>query len=278
MALIQFAKWSSYLLALFIVSIVGATVMATDIGLIGGLFKDPAFGRAVLFSLQTSIVATLLAAITGVPAGLYLSREKSSITRIIDALFDIPIVMPPLVVGVLLLSFFNLGFVKTVYDFIFTTPGAIIAQFFVAMPFTVRAAKSAFELVPPVYEQMAMTLGATPTRAFFDTTWKMAFRGVIAGLILSWLRCLGEFGATLMVGGAIPGRTENVPIYIYLSMSAGEFDKGMAAAVLAVFCAFAGVLLVKLLVDRKGIRRQPIMPDYRSSPVLEKCQVRYKQP
>ena len=109
------------------------------------------------------------------------------------------------------------------------------------MPFTVRASKSAFEMIPPVYEQMAMTLGATPGRAFYDTTWKMALRGVLGGLILSWLRCLGEFGATLMVGGAIPGRTENVPIYIYLNMSAGEFDKGVAASVLALLCAFSGV-------------------------------------
>lgn len=252
MSVTNLAKWSSFLLALFIVTIIGATIIATDTDLVKGLLREPAFGRAVFFSLQTSIVATLLAAFTAVPAGFYLSRNRTVVTRFIDALFDIPIVMPPLVVGVLLLSFFNLGFIKTVYNFIFTTPGAIIAQFFVAMPFTARAAKSAFELISPVYEQMAMTLGATPTRAFFDTTWKMALRGVVAGLILSWLRCLGEFGATLMVGGAIPGRTENVPIYIYLNMSAGEFDKGIAASVLALFCAFSGVLLVKLLVDWKG--------------------------
>ncbi len=249
MVLANLAKWSSFLLGLFIVAVIGATSMATDASLINSLLRDPAFGRAVLFSLHTSIVATLFTALTAVPAGFYLARNRTVATLFIDALLDIPIVMPPLVVGVLLLSFFNLGFIKTVYNFIFTTPGAIIAQFFVAMPFTVRASKSAFELVSPVYEQMATTLGATPTRAFFDTTWKMALRGITAGLILSWLRCLGEFGATLMVGGAIPGRTENVPIYIYLSMSAGEFDKGITASVLALFCAFSGVLLVKLVVD-----------------------------
>ncbi len=251
MLLTRYIKWSSFLLALFIVVIIGATLMATDIRLIVDLLRDPEFGRAVLFSLQTSIIATMLAAITAVPAGLYLARNRTPATRFIDALFDLPIVMPPLVVGVLLLSFFNLGFVKTVYDFIFTTPGAVVAQFFVAMPFTVRASKSAFEMIPPVYEQMAMTLGATLSRAFYDTTWKMALRAVLGGLILSWLRCLGEFGATLMVGGAIPGRTENVPIYIYLNMSAGEFDKGLAASVLALFCAFSGVLLVKFIVDWK---------------------------
>lgn len=251
MFLNNFVKWITFLLALFIVIIIWATLMSTDSRMLVDLLHDPEFGRAVLFSLRTSLAATLLAAVTAIPTGFYLARNTSIVTRIVDALFDIPIVMPPLVVGVLLLSFFNLSIIKTVYDLIFTTSGAIAAQFFVAMPFTVRASKSAFELVPPVYEQMAMTLGATPARAFFDTTWVMALRGIIAGLILSWLRCLGEFGATLMVGGAIPGRTENVPIYIYLNMSGGEFDKGLAASVLALFFAFFGVLLVKIIVDRK---------------------------
>lgn len=252
MFLTTLAKWSSFLLAIFIVIIIGTTLMATESHLIVELLQDPEFGRSVLFSLRTSIAATMFAAIMAIPTGLYLARNTSAATRIVDALLDIPIVMPPLVVGVLLLSFFNLSIIKSVYDFIFTTSGAIVAQFFVAMPFTVRASKSAFELVPPVYEQMAMTLGATPARAFFDTTGKMALRGITAGLILSWLRCLGEFGATLMVGGAIPGRTENVPIYIYLNMSGGEFDKGLAASVLALFFAFFGVLLVKCIVDRQA--------------------------
>jgi molybdate transport system permease protein len=249
----NFTKWSSFLLALLILSITGATLMATDSSLIVELLHEPEFGRAVLFSLHTSVIATLLAAITAVPAGLYLARNKTFFTHIIDALFDIPIVMPPLVVGVLLLSFFNLELIKTVYNFIFTTSGAVIAQFFVAMPFTVRASKNTFELISPDYEQMAMTLGATPARAFYDTTMRMAVRGITAGLILSWLRCLGEFGATLMVGGAIPGRTENVPIYIYLSMSGGEFDKGVAASVIALLCAFLGVLLMKYIVNRTAV-------------------------
>ena len=92
----------------------------------------------------------LLVSITAVPAGLYLARNKSLVAVLIDALFDTPIVMPPLIVGVLLLSFFNLPLIKGVYDFIFTMPGAIMAQFFVAMPFTTRAAKSGFELDSPV--------------------------------------------------------------------------------------------------------------------------------
>ncbi len=248
--LTKLTKWVSFLLALLIFTIIISGVISVQQGAMAQLFQDSEFTKAVFFTLRTSLAATLLTSITAVPAGFYLARNNGPAVTVIDALFDIPIVMPPLVVGVLLLSFFNRPLLKEVCDLIFTTPGAIIAQFFVAVPFTIRAAKNAFELVPPIYEQIAMTLGAGPAKAFFDTTFKLALPAISAGLILSWLRCLGEFGATLMVGGGIPGRTENIPIYIYLSMSSGEFQQGMAAAIVAIGTAFCGILLVKLVVKR----------------------------
>ena len=241
----------SYLLTIFIITIIGSAFFKTDHGAMTALLSDTGFGRAFLFSLKISLAATVLAAFTGIPAGLYLARHNSLVTTIIDALFDIPIVIPPVVTGVLLLSFFNLGAVKQFYDFIFTIQGAVVAQFIVAVPYTIRASKSAFELVPEIYERIAMTLGAQPIKAFLDTTFTLAFPAILSGLILSWLRCLGEFGATLMVGGGIPGKTENIPIYIYLNMSSGEFDRGMAASIVAICCAFGGVLFVRLLSKRK---------------------------
>ena len=254
------AKWMSYLLTIFIVTIIGSAFFKTDHGAMTALFIDNGFGRAFLFSLKTSLAATVLAAFTGIPAGLYLARHSSLTTTIIDALFDIPIVIPPVVTGVLLLSFFNLALVKQFYDFIFTINGAVIAQFIVAVPYTIRASKSAFELVPQIYERIAMTLGAQPAKAFFDTTFTLAFPAILSGLILSWLRCLGEFGATLMVGGGIPGKTENIPIYIYLNMSSGEFDRGMAASIVAICCAFGGVLFIRLLSKRKKCNTNGALP------------------
>lgn len=211
------------------------------------LLQDTSFIRAVLFSVQTSLVATLLAGLAAIPIGLYLARTEGAAVRVVDALFDLPLVIPPLIVGVLLLSFFNTPLVKSVYDCIFTMPGAIAAQFFVAVPLSVRAVRNAFGLVPEHYEQIAMTLGAHPAKAFYDTTFTIALPAIRSGLVLAWLRCLGEFGATLMVGGGIPGRTENIPIYIYLNMSSGEFDKGMAAAIVATFAAFCCIALIRLL-------------------------------
>lgn len=251
----KYAKWPSYLLAIFILILIGSAFFKTEKAALAGLFVNSSgFGQALLFSLKTSLAATCLAAVTGIPAGLYLARNNSHIATIIDALFDIPIVIPPVVAGVLLLSFFNLPAVKHFYDFIFTIQGAVIAQFFVAVPYTIRASKNAFELIPQIYERIAMTLGARPLKAFIDTTFTLAFPAIVSGLILSWLRCLGEFGATLMVGGGIPGKTENIPVYIYLNMSSGEFDRGMAASIMAICCAFGGVLFVRFFTNRKRLQ------------------------
>ncbi|MBU3916497.1 ABC transporter permease subunit [bacterium] len=234
------------LLALFFGSVLMTGVFSVTGESLGTLLSDGAFIGAILFSLKTSLIATLFAFFTGVPAGFYLARNKSGISRLLDALFDIPIVIPPLIIGVLLLTFFNLEMVKSVYPFIFSTAGATVAQFFIAVPFTIKSSKNAFELVPPVYERIAMSLGAKPFRSFYDTTFKIAFPGILSGLILTWLRCMGEFGATLMVAGGIPGRTENIPINVYLHISSGDFDKGITASMTAVFLSLICVIIINL--------------------------------
>ncbi|MCP4750196.1 MAG: ABC transporter permease subunit [Proteobacteria bacterium] len=239
------------LLALFFIGVLITGVLSISAGSVADLFRDQGFLTAVLFSLKTSLVATVFAFVTGVPAGFFLARNRGRISRLLDVLFDIPIVIPPLIVGVLLLTFFNLPFVKSFYSFIFTMAGAVVAQFFVAVPFTVKSAKSAFELVPPVYERIAMTLGARPFRSFYDTTFKIAFPGILSGLILTWLRCVGEFGATLMVGGGIPGKTENIPVNVYLHITSGDFDKGITASITAVVLSLLCIVVINALFLRK---------------------------
>jgi molybdate transport system permease protein len=210
------------------------------------LFNNDNFNKAIIFTLKTSLFATLLSIITGIPAGFYLARKKNTISKIFDILFDIPIVIPPLIVGVLLLNFFNIEFIQNIYSFIFTTIGASIAQFFIAFPFTMKASKNAFEMVSPVYERIAMTLGASRLKSFYDTTFKIAFPGILSGIILTWLRCIGEFGATLMIGGGIAGKTENLPVFIYVNMMSGDFNLGLAASFISIIIAFILVIIVKV--------------------------------
>jgi molybdate transport system permease protein len=238
------------ILAVFFIAVLIAGIWRIEFQSIGALLADQGFLYSVGFSLKTSLLATILAFITGVPTGFFLARNKGSISQFLDVVFDIPIVVPPLIVGVLLITFFNLAFVHDFYRFIFTTSGAVIAQFFVAVPFTIKSSKSAFELIPPIYERIAMTLGAKAFRSFYDTTFKIAFPGILSGVLLTWLRCLGEFGATLMVGGGIPGKTENIPINVYLSISSGEFEKGLSASVITIILVFVCILVINAVFLR----------------------------
>ncbi len=235
------------ILFIFILAVLVAGIMTTNCFSVFELFHNREFIDAVWFSLKTSLIATFLSFVIGVPSGFFLARNRGFFPGLLDAVFDIPVVVPPLVVGVFLLTFFNVPIIKQLYPFIFTTAGAVTAQFFVAVPLTIKSSKSAFELVPPVYEMVAMTLGSSPFKSFYDTTFKIAFPGILSGLILTWLRCMGEFGATLMVGGGIPFRTENIPINIYLNMTGGDFSAGIAASVVSIAIAFLCIIFVKTI-------------------------------
>jgi molybdate transport system permease protein len=250
MKLSRFSLIIALLFLMFLAGVFAGGLLSIDQSAISALLSDPSFFSAVLFSLKTSLLATAIAFVIGVPAGFYLARVKGKLARLLDVLFDIPIVIPPLISGVLLLTFFNQPLIKSVYPFIFSTAGAVIAQFFVAVPFTIKSSKTAFTLVPPIYERIAMTLGARPLASFMDTTFKIALPGIISGLILTWLRCMGEFGATLMVGGGIPGKTENIPINVYLHLSGGDLKLGIAISLLTVMLVILCIFLINGILYR----------------------------
>ncbi len=250
MKLTKIASYFSIILGLFILVIIIYGFSQVDAKSINSLFKDDEFIYSLIFGLKTSVLATIISILFGVPSGFFLARSDSLLSNLLDSFFDIPLIIPPLVVGALLLTFFNAPFVKQFYSFIFTLYGAVIAQFFIAFPFSVKSSKNAFELISPNYERIAMTLGAANIRSFYDTTFKLAFNGILSGVILTWLRSLGEFGATLMVGGGISNKTENIPIGIYLKMTEGDFNKGLAASVFVVCLAFFAVIVIKIIFKK----------------------------
>jgi len=177
------------------------------------------------------------------------------VQKICDTIFDIPIVIPPLIVGVLFLSLFNNALIPFLNTFIFNIYGAIVVQSFIALPFTIKLSKAAFDSIPPLYENLAMTLGAHYFRAIYDTTFKIAFPGVFSGIILAFLRCFGEFGATLIVGGGIPGKTENIPINIYINMASGEFEYALAASIITIIFASIGLFVIRFIVQQNSISK-----------------------
>jgi molybdate transport system permease protein len=191
----------------------------------------------------TSISALLLALLLGVPTGYILARQTFRGKALLDTFLDLPLVITPLVAGVGLLFLFG----KTMLgDFLmgwginilFTPWGAIVAQTFVACPIVMRSSRAAFERVDPRYEWAAATLGMRPAEIFFRITLPLARQGVLAGTILGWTRAMGEFGATLMVAGAIRFKTETLPIAVYLNISSGELGTALSCAWLLIAAGF----------------------------------------
>ncbi|MBT4288351.1 MAG: ABC transporter permease subunit [Deltaproteobacteria bacterium] len=247
----RLAKFFSILIVLVILSLFLFAARFVSYSVLVETLTNSFFLASVMFSISTAFYATMVSLVLGIPVGYTLARSKLKFWRVIEICFDLPLVLPPLIIGVLLLITLNSPLIKNFYTFVFTPAGAVIAQILIGMPLTIKSAKTAFQLISPIYERVAMTLGARPIKSFYDTTFKMAFPGILGGLILTWLRCIGEFGATLMIGGGIPGRTVNVPINIYLNMSSGDFNIGITSSLLMVIFSFLCIVFIRTIIFNK---------------------------
>ena len=179
-------------------------------------------------SLATSVTATVITLFLGLAAAAWREGRKGSATALVDGIFLLPLVLPPTVVGFLLLLLFGrngpLGklFLKFGATIVFSWPATVIAATVVAFPLMYLTARAALEQVESSLLQAARTLGASEWRVFCEVALPLAWPGVLAGTILSFARALGEFGATLMLAGNIPGRTETIPIAIYFAVEAND--------------------------------------------------------
>ncbi len=182
--------------------------------------------QAFLISLEVTSVATVLVVIVGTAAGFLLARVRFPGIQLVEAILMLPLVLPPTVVGYYLLRFFgNGGPIERAFgvNIVFTWGAAVFASAIVALPLMVQSARSAIRGVDPLLENAARTLGSSETSVFFRVTLPLARRVLIAGAILSAARALGEFGATLMVAGNIPGRTQTLPLFIYDAVNKQQY-------------------------------------------------------
>jgi molybdate ABC transporter permease protein len=188
----------------------------------------------LLISLATSLAATAVTLVAGLVAAAWRQNRAGAGAALIDGIFILPLVLPPTVVGFLLLLLFGrngplgkllLQFGATV---VFSWPATVIAATVVSFPLMYITARAALEQVDPHLLQAARTLGASEARIFREVALPLAWPGVLAGTILSFARALGEFGATLMLAGNIPGKTETIPIAIYFAVEANEIQRAMA--------------------------------------------------
>ncbi len=198
----------------------------------------------LFLSLKVASAATVLAGATGFALALLMARVRFPGKSFVEAFLTLPLVLPPSVLGYYLLVVMGRNGPLGWLGWLFTWKAAVMASWIVALPLMFRSAKAALESVDPSLEMVARTLGVPPWKAFFDVTLPLASRGITAGVILSFARALGEFGATLMVAGNIPGKTRTIPLAIYTAVQANRMDEATIWVIITASLAFAFILLV----------------------------------
>lgn len=205
---------------------------------------------ALWLSLKVAGWATAINLVLGVALGWMLARLRFPGRELLDTLLTLPMVLPPTVLGYYLLVLIGRngplgGWLQASFgiNLVFTWQAAVIAAAVAALPLVFKPARAAFEGVDPQLEQAARTLGVSEAGIFFRVSLPLAWRGILAGLLLAFARAMGEFGATLMVAGSIPGRTQTLSIAIYEAVQAGQ-DGRANALVLLTSCVCIVVLLV----------------------------------
>ena len=205
--------------------------------------------QALRLSLQTSGISVVVMVAFGTPFALYLARSGSRIVKAVDVLVELPIVLPPVVVGLaMLMAFGRQGIVGSALESAginlpFTTAAVIFAQVFVAAPFYIRSAKLGFQSVSPDFEDVSQTLGVSPWATFWRLTLPLSAPSIVGGLALAWARAISEFGATIMFAGNLPGRTQTMPLAI---LTALESDLGSALTLSALLLGGSALVLVTL--------------------------------
>ncbi len=213
---------------------------------------DPWF--SLRLSLIVALIATLLVGVGGTAIGYALARLRFPGKEYVDAICTLPLVLPPTVIGFFLLSLLGkngcLGqffWKATGWNPLFTWQAAVIASVVISLPFMIKTSRAAIESVDRTYEHAAYMLGTGRLQAFFRVTAPLAWKGLLAGVALSFTRALGEFGATLMLAGNIPGKTQTMPLAIYQATQTGDDNLAVGLVVILTVTAFASLLLMNRL-------------------------------
>ena len=236
-------------LGLPVATLIGRAVVDGSLVSIAG--SSPVL-TALALSLGTTAVSLVLTVAIGLPLAVVLARRTFRGKWLVEAIVDLPIVLPPAVAGLaLLLVFGRRGLLSPPLqalglDIAFTTVAVILAQTFVSAPFFVRAARTGIAAVDHDLEDAARVDGANERQVFRSVTIPLAGATLAAGLVMSWARALGEFGATIMFAGNVEGRTQTLPLVVYAEFQAGELDTAIAAAAILVLAALGVLIAVRV--------------------------------
>jgi len=221
---------------------------------------SPAELRIVAFTLEMAVLATVLILPAGVAAALALARYRGRGKGALETLLSLPLVLPPTAVGIALLELLGrrapLGawLAALGVEIVFTWKAVLLATMVMSFPLLVRSARTAFEEVDPRLVGLARTLGCGPIAAFFRVTLPLAWRGVLAGAVLAFARALGEFGATVMLAGNIPGKTQTLALAIFHENQVGRDDRALLLAGLTAGLAFVALWTAEWFTRRRTVR------------------------
>jgi molybdate transport system permease protein len=245
------------LLGLFLALPLTALVLTTTRAELASGLRDPLVWPALRLSLLTTTTSLCITVALGTPLAWTLARARGRVARGLEVLFQLPVVIPPAVAGVaLLLAFGRRGLLAgwlypVEWAAPFTTAAVVMAEVFVAAPFYVQAATSAFRRLDENLLTVARTFGASPARVLLRVALPLATRSLVAGAAMSWARALGEFGATLMFAGNLQGRTQTLPLAIYAALE-GDLHAARALSVVLVVVALALLLFVRAVMREAG--------------------------
>lgn len=214
---------------------------------ISAALRDRKIQYSIWLSLISCSLSAVLSILVAVPIGYLMSRHRFFGRRLLDAILDIPIVLPPLVVGLSLLILFQFPpFSYLARSVVYQIPAVVLAQFSVACAFAVRTMKATFDHIDPRCEQVALSLGCTRNEAFGWVVLPEAMRGITTALTLAWARSLGEFGPLLIFAGATRMKTEVLSTSVFLEMNVGNLAAAVAVSLIMVFAAVIVLVLARM--------------------------------
>jgi molybdate transport system permease protein len=224
----------------------------------GFRFWEVLLSERMLYSIQLSILAATismgLAMLLAVPTAYALSRYEFFGKTLIDTVLELPMIVSPAAIGAMLLIFFNtpLGewIQNNIQQFVFTVYGIVLAQFITVVGVAARMVKAALDEIPPRYEAVARTLGASSFAAFRTTTLPLCRRGIFAAAILTWSKAIGEFGATITVAGTMAMRTETLPIAVYMRLAISDIEGAVVSIIILLFIGFSVLFAARLIAKR----------------------------
>ncbi len=217
--------------------------------------SQPDIVSAITLSLIAATASSGVAIALAIPSAYALARIDFPGKRLIDTFIDLPMVLTPIALGTLILMSWNTAFGRMLTGFGLTLPftmaGVIVAQFTVVVAISVRMLKATFEQVNPRQEQVARLLGCSAFGSFFYVTLPLAKRGILAAIILTWARAVGEFGATVMVAGTAKGQTATLPSSIYLAMSMADLPRTVTLVIILIGISLLVLFGVRVVLERR---------------------------